>query len=264
MNVLKYEFKRYLPSSLIWGISLAFFGFVCIQLFVSFSSDVNFFEQMLNAYSPEMLKAFGAELSTIKTLPGFYSFCFMYVVVAGVFQSMYMGMHIVSKEISGKTADFIYTKPISRQSILIQKLIAVMLCLLITNVIYGVGTFISAGMTNIAFDEGMLLIINSAMFLTQLLFMSVGFLLACVMSKIKTPLTFTTGVVCSFFLLQMIVNLEPDGILSYISFLNYVSADSIMRNSGFDMVYLSLLVVLCIGFLSAGFGYFRRRDIHAL
>lgn len=264
MNVFKFELKRYITSSLIWAVSLAFFGIVCIQLYVSFSSDMNFFESMLKAYSPEMLKAFGAELSTINTLTGFYGFCFMYVMVAAAFQAMHMGIHVVGKEMSGKTADFLYTKPLSRFLILTQKITSVLTCLLLTNIIYCLGTYISAQMTGIEFDIAILLTINASMFLTQILFLCIGFLLACGMKKIKTPLTLTTGIVCSFFLLQMIVNLEPDGILSYFSLLNYLSADSIMSHGGFDMVYLCILIILSIGSLIGAYYYFNHRDIQSL
>lgn len=264
MNVFRYECRRYLPSSLIWAISLTFFGFLCIQLFTAFSADVTFFEKMLNAYSPEMLKAFGAELSTVTTLPGFYSFCFMYVIAVAAFQAMYLGIQVLGKELSGKTADFIFVKPMSRRKILTYKLASVLVCLVIVNVIYCIGTLLSASMTGFAFDSGMMIMINGAMFLTQLLFMSAGFLLACISPKIKTPLSLTTGIVCAFFLLQMVVNLEPTGILSYISFLNYVSADSILAHQGYEVSKLILLLVLSVGFTGVGYYVFEHRDIHTI
>ncbi|MGX8851034.1 ABC transporter permease subunit [Amedibacillus sp. YH-ame10] len=264
MNIFRFECRRYFISTLIWALSLTVFGYICIQLFVSFSSDVKFFETMLNAYSPEMLKAFGAQLSTIKTLPGFYSFCFMYIVAAAAFQSTYLGLHVIGKEMSGKSADFIFTKPCTRQKILTCKLASILLCLLLTNLIYSTGSMISASQTGLQFDKDMMWMLNLSMLLTQLLFMALGFLLACVMKKIKTPLALTTGIVSAFFLLQMVVNLEPDGILSYVSFLSYVSADSVVANQGFEIVKLSILVILTIAFLSAGYLFFKRRDIHAL
>lgn len=264
MNILRFECRNYIVSSVIWAISLTAFGFICIQLFVSFSSDVKFFETILNAYSPEMLKAFGAQLSTIKTLPGFYSFCFMYIVSAAAFQSTYLGMHVIGKELSGKSADFIFTKPVKRSTILTSKLISVLLCLVIVNIIYCIGTVSGAYMTGLSFDIGMMMVINSSMFFTQVLFLCLGFLLSCACKKIKTPLTFTTGIVCAFFLLQMLVNLEPDGPLSYISFLSYLSADSIVANGGVDLVKGLLLGVISITFLTSGYLIFQRRDIHAL
>lgn len=264
MNILRFELRRYLISSLIWACSLTLFGIVCIQLFVSFTKDMNFFETILKAYSPEVLKALGAELSTINSLPGFYSFCFMYIAAAAAFQATYLGLHIIGKEISGKSADFLFTKPISRARILTWKLCSVLLCLLLVNVIYSIGAFLSAKATGISFDQVILMLINGSMLLTQLLFLSLGFLLSCVVSKIKTPLVFTTGIVCSFFLLQMIVNMEPDGLLSYLSFLSYVSADTIMAHQGFEMVRLLLLFVLTAGFLTSGYVIFQRRDLHAV
>lgn len=264
MNIIRFECKQYFISSLVWAFSLTFFGYICIQLFIAFSSNITLFETMLNAYSPEMLKAFGAQISTIKSLPGFYSFCFMYIVAAAAFQATYLGLHVMGKEISGKSADFLFTKPIRRTSILTSKLSSVVLCLILVNVIYCAGTMLSANMTGLGFDMNMMLLLNSSMFLTQLLFLSLGFFLSCVVRKVKTPLMFTTGIVCFFFLLQMVVNLEPNGMLSYISFLSYLSADSIITNNGFEFVKLFVLLGLSITFISGGYLVFNRRDIHAL
>lgn len=264
MNVLSYELRRNFISALLWAISLSFFGCICIQLYGAFTADINFFESILNAYSPEMLKAFGAELTTIRTLPGFYSFCFMYVVLCGAFYALHVGISIVGKELAGKSAEFLYTKPMPRWRILTSKLICALLCLLVINGIYTATTFGMANLSGFSFDTNIFFMMNSALFLSQLLFLALGFLCACCFSKIKSPLTLATGIISIFFLLQMVVNLEPNGILSYLSFLNYVSADLILANNGYDMLRLGLLLLLSIVFIISGYRYFQRRDIHSV
>lgn len=262
MNLLKFECRNYVPSSFIWAISLSFFGSLCIGLFTTFSKDVEFFQTMLSAYSPEILKAFGAELSVIESLQGFYGFCFMYVALCAAFQAIYLGIVVVGKEHSGKTADFLYTKPISRSNVLTNKLMSVTLCIVIVNIIYSITTYLMALSTGLSFDLTIFFSINLSLFLTQILFLSLGFCLGCIMKKIKSPLSLASGITCIFFLLEMVVNLESDGILSYISFLNYVSADSILANQGFEMVKLSLLIILSIGFIGVGYRVFTHKDIH--
>ncbi|MEG1474373.1 MAG: ABC transporter permease subunit [Longicatena sp.] len=264
MNILKYECKKSIVSSLTWAISLTFFGFICIQLYIAFSANVTFFETMLKAYSPEMLKVLGANITIIKTLTGFYSFCFMYVVVAAAFQALYLGIHVLGKELSEKTADFLFTKPCSRKRVLTYKLGAMLLCLILVNVIYCGGTLLSAYLTGIEFNLTLFLFMNLSMFLTQILFLSLGFLLACSMHKIKSPLSISAGIIAFFFLLQMIVNLEPEGILSYFSFLNYLSADAIITNNGFDYMKLGLLCCISIGCIIAGYYIFEHRDIQSV
>lgn len=264
MNIFRFECRRYLVSTFIWAFSLMIFGAVCIQLFVSFTADMSMFDKMLNAYSPQMLKALGAGLKTIRTLPGFYSFCFMYVLAAAAFQATYLGIHVMGKEMAGKSADFLFTKPVRRTRILTCKLMSSLVCLLIVNVIYGSGTYLSAVMTNLTFQGKDLLMINVSMFLTQLLFFSLGFLLGCCLHKVKSPLTLTAGIVCAFFLLQMVVNLEPQGWLSYLSFLSYLSSDYLLAHGSWETVKLLLLLGLCIAFLCSGYIIFERRDIQAL
>lgn len=264
MNILRFELRKYLPSTFIWAISLSFFGYLCINLFTMFTSDINFFRQMLSAYSPEFLQAFGAQLGTIETLTGFYSFCFMYIVLCGALQAFYISVRVTSQEIAGKSADFLYTKPITRWKIMTYKLICVLLCLVVLNIIYTVVTVFAANAIDIAYDQTLFITINLGMFLTQILFATLGFLLGCTMKKIKTPLSLTCGIVCFFFLLQMVVNLEPDGMLSYFSFLSYTSADIIMTNQGFEPIRLFLLSCLSIVFLMSGYYVFQKRDIHSL
>lgn len=264
MNILSFEFRKYFPSSFIWAISLSGFGYLCIQLFIAFTKDMTFFEQVLSSYSPEFLKAFGAQLETISSLPGFYSFCFMYIILCGAFQALYLGVCVISKEMAGKSADFLYTKPVSRYKILSYKLLSVFLCIVFVNIIYSAVTYFGAYNVDATLDQGLFLTINFALFFTQILFLSFGFLLGCVMKKIKSPLSLASGIVCCFFLLQMIVNLEPDGMLSYLSFLSYLSADSILANQGFETIKLAILIILSLVFLISGYVIFQRKDIHAL
>lgn len=264
MNILKFELRKYLPSSLVWAIALGCFSSLCLGLFNAFTADLNFFRTMLNAYSPEFLQAFGAQVETIETLPGFYSFCFMYIVLCGALEALYLGICSTSNELSGKSADFLYTKPMKRSHILTWKLFNCLLCIIIVNIIYNIITLYMAYTVQNNFNSTLFILINSGLFLTQLLFLCFGFCLGCIMKKVKTPLSLTSGIICAFFLLQMLVNLEPNGILSYFSFLSYTSADSIMANNGFDTIRLCLLISLSICFLISGYLYFQKRDIHTL
>lgn len=264
MNILRFELRKYLPSTIIWALSLSFFGYLCINLFTLFTKDMNFFQQMLSAYPPEFLQAFGAQMNTITSLNGFYSFCFMYIVMCGALEALYISMRVTSQEIAGKSADFLFTKPISRCKIMTYKLLCVILCILIMNVIYSCITLFAANAVDAEFDKTLFLSINLGLFFTQMLFVAFGFLLGTSLSKIKTPISLSCGIVCLFFLLQMIVNLEPDGFLSYFSFLSYTSADLILANAGFEPVKLGLLLCISIIFFISGYIVFQKRDIHSL
>lgn len=264
MNILKFELRKYIPSSIIWAISLSVFGYLCITLFTAFTSDINFFRQVLSSYSPEFLKAFGAQLEVIESLPGFYSFCFMYIILCGAFQALYLGICVISKEMAGKSADFLYTRPIARYKILSYKLLSVFLCIVFVNIVYSGVTLMGALAIDATLDQSLFMSINLALFFTQILFLCLGFFLGTTMKKIKSPLSLASGIVCFFFLLQMIVNLEPDGALSYISFLSYLSADSILSNQGFEIAKLAIVSVLSIGFLTSGYLIFNKKDIHSL
>ena len=72
---------------------------------------------MLDNFPPAIKAAMGIAVDSFKSPLGYYTFAFTYSLLFGAIQAMNLGIGIVSKEEREKTADFILTKPVSRQDL---------------------------------------------------------------------------------------------------------------------------------------------------
>ncbi|MDN4075082.1 ABC transporter permease subunit [Fictibacillus terranigra] len=116
MNIFLHELKVNRKSMLIWAFALAAVTVLFFSIYPSVEKDGDQFIKVLQNYPEGVLKALGVQISTITSLLGFYSYFFLYVMLCGAIQAMNLGTGILSKEVSGKTAEFILTKPVTRAS----------------------------------------------------------------------------------------------------------------------------------------------------
>ena len=140
LNVLKYEFKMMQKSLIAWSISILLILYVMMVFFPVFSKDMAMIDKMMANYPPELLKAFGMSSDmSLATVLGYFAFTFAMVQLALSVQAANYGFSILSIEEREFTADFLITKPVSRQQILFAKFIASCLILTLTNLITWMG-----------------------------------------------------------------------------------------------------------------------------
>ena len=138
------ELKAYRNSTIIWIVSLSLLVIVFLSMFPSFTKDVEETKNILQNLPPFMASAAGISPNVMFSIYGFVSWLLTFVTLAGAVQSMNLGVGILSKEESGKTADFLLTRPISRKSVITSKLLAAFSLILITNIVFCLTTFAMA------------------------------------------------------------------------------------------------------------------------
>ncbi len=263
MNIFLHELKAHAKSTILWSLSLSLIAVFFLPLYTGFAGDTAAFKQMLSGYPPEVLKAFGASFDMLSSLGGFYSFCFAYISLCGAVQAALLGIGVLSKETSRKTADFLFTKPAKRPSILAGKLSAVFVCLVATNIVYLAVSMLTASLVDKNYDPAVFLLISLSMPMTQMIFLALGFMLAATVKKIKSPVTTALSVVFSFYAVALIVNVLQDDKLKYISFLNYFDPHLILKSGAYDGTFIICGIAACAVFLFTAFYTYGKKDIHA-
>lgn len=261
MNVLMFESKKLITSTLCWSLALSFFGCVCIGLFSAFSQNMAVFESMFNAYSPEMLKAVGANVTLLTTTEGFYSFYFMYIVMAFSFFALLTSLKVISVESSGNIQDYLYTKPISRIKIIFSKLISVILMNALLCLIYTFIIFVFIKINAFPMNTNVFLLMHIGLFMTQLLFVSLGLLLGCVFKKIKSIISVCSCVIFIFFVLQMIINMDSESVFRFVSLLSYADSNNIVMNQTLDLSYVLGALIIIVGCKIFSFYKFNHKDL---
>lgn len=264
MNIFLHELKSYRKSVIIWALSMAAIAALYILLFQAISADIGAFTKVLESVPETLRNALGILVGSLSTLPGFYSSVFIYLLLSGAIQAMNLGVSVVSKEVGAKTADFLLTKPVSRATILTAKMMAVLACLLITNLLFLVVTVAVALSQEPGTDMTLFLMISATLFLIQLMFASLGILVAVVTRKIKSVVAVSLPTVFGFFIVGMLGSIVGDKAIRYFTPFKYFDLAYILANSSYEVSYLVVGALFIVAAIAMSYLIYGRKDIHAV
>jgi len=264
MNMFLHEFKSYRKSTIIWTFSLIILVILFMSIFPAFSKETEAFKEIMKGFPEPVRKAMGISIDSISSVLGFYSYIFLYTTLCGAIQAMNLGTSIVSKEVRGKTADFLLTKPVTRGKIMTSKLMAALACLVITNVAYlVVSTIMVSFVATKEYSYKIFFMISITLFFVQIMFLVLGIIISVVMPKIKSVLPISLGTVFTFFIIGMFVATTGDNAMRYITPFKYFDTTYIIKNSSYEGSFIIAEAVFIILAITASYVVYYQKDVHA-
>lgn len=265
MNMFLHELKAYRKSTIVWSISLVALVALFLSMFPSFSKDAEEFKQLLEGFPVELRKAIGLSVDSIATLLGFFSYAFLYIKLAGAIQAMNLGTSILSKETREKTADFLLTKPVTRTQIVTSKLLAALVSLVLTNIVFISATLMIASIVaGNDFSRKTLLLVSITLFFIQIMFLVIGILISVVFPRIKSVISVSLGTVFGFFMLGMISSTTDDTGLRYLTPFNYFDSAYIVKNMSYENSFLFVEIIFIIIAVAASYYMYVKKDVHSV
>lgn len=261
MNIFLHELKTYRKSIIIWALSMAALAVMYIFIFNNVGEDI---VNMLNSLPETAKKALSIFTDSLSTLEGFYSFVFVYVILCGAIQAMNLGVSIVSKEIRDKTADFLMTKPVSRKTVLTAKMLAALITLILTNILYLAVTLPMTLTVKSDFNMKVFLMISATLFFVQLIFASIGIIVAVLVGKIKSVISVSLSTVFGFFIVGMLGSIIGDKAVRYITPFKYFDLEYIVKNAAYETSFVVVAVIFVISAIAASYFVYIKKDIHAV
>ncbi len=256
MNIFIHEMKMHRNSIVIWSISISATILLFIGVFPAMEKNISNMVLMIENFPKEFIKAFNVEIMLLGTVLGFYSFIFIYATLLGSIQAMRYGLSVLSIEEREKTADFLISKPVSRNKIIISKILAVITSILITNIVFFIVSYLMVNkFTDSNLDNRLFVMITLSLFFIQLVFMSIGLLISMIPRKIKAVTPISMGVVFGFFIIQLFSSAFEDKKLEYFTPFKYFDPEYIIKNQSYNMTYVLLAIGVVI--VSLGFTYYR-------
>jgi ABC-2 type transport system permease protein len=238
------------------------FGYM--SLFTAFSHDVSASMKLLHGFPPTVRALLGIRIGSFFTILGFFGYMLTYLWLIGGIQAMNLGTGILSKEISGKTADFLLSKPISRFKVLTSKLAAALTIIIATNIIFVTASYISAeAFKTKDFNINVFLLSCLTMLFIQLFFLGVGFLVSILVPKIKSVLAYSLPIVFGFFIIGMLDSLIGAENARYLTPFKYFDVGYIAIHTAYEWRFLlteTAVVVIC---LVVSYLVYTRKDIQA-
>lgn len=266
MTLFRLECKTHIKTLLIWIIVVGLLTLGLVSLFPAMK-DMGLQQMDLKAMPKEMLKAFNlSDMALLATIKGYFGYEYQYVMIAtGIFAAM-LGTNALSREESEGTINYLYAQPISRLSIVGQKMLANS----ILYTLYWIVSMAIAFLVCLIFKESGASVSNLFKAFSQLTFagwvmgltfLAVGFLLSSLLSSNKSATSLSLGLVFLTFIMGVVGKLKTDfQVLVYFSPVDAALPSAIFKN-GIEWKYIVTdLIVTCIASLLA-FWIYRRKDL---
>ena len=262
MNVYKRELKSGMKSFLIWTISVSAFIAVCVFMFPEMKGKMDSVSDIfasMGAFS----SAFGMDRLGMGTLLGFYSVeCGTIMALgAALFASM-MGSVMVGKEEKGRTAEFLYSLPIKRENVMVEKYLALMTEMVLFHVI----SFMISLLSILAIGEKIpmneLVLLHSSYLILTLCLATMCFSLSTIPSC--TSIGMGMGLVLFLYFFNLMANItEKADWLKYLTPFSFTDGATIVLEKKLDWTVISVWIVISLLCLIGGFWNYKKRDLRS-
>lgn len=264
MNVFLRELTAYRKSTITWTISLSLMVMFFMGLFPAFTQDVEATREVLSSFPEAVRSALDISLDNFFSVNGFYAYLLSFAILSAAIQAMNAGTGVISKEMSGKTADFLLSKPITRVSVITAKLAAALTGIFITDVVFITMGYISASTASKEpFDAATFFVMSSTVFLVQLIFFALGALFAVSLPKIKSVVSVTLPTVFALYIVGMIGDVLENDSARYLSPFKYYDSVYIIEHSALETKYLVVEAAVVVVAVALSYVIFIKKDVRA-
>ncbi len=265
MNILRFELKSLLRSFFVWTASiLALYLILMLGFYDMFMQGKDAVMKALESLPAYFALMFGVQVDAIFTFGGFYQFVFTYIGVVGAIMAASVSLHAFAREKRLKCVDFILTKPVGRGMIFAMKLLACLLILAASNILFLVACAVTWQVNGVEGSFGTMLFASLSLFFTQLVFLGIGALLSMVLKKVRSVSGVATAVGLAGFLLIAITSLLKEDSLRYLSPLQYFAPGTVFQTGGYEAGYALMGAGVAVVSTAVAYVLYVRRDAHAV
>ncbi len=238
--LLAHELRQGYKSLAIWTSSIAFFIVICIMMFPQISSQmegVNDIFASMGAFS----EAFGMDRLNFGTLIGFYSVeCGNILGLGGAMFAAITGISILSKEESGRSAEFLFSHPVSRCHVITSKLMAMIVQIIVLNIMVFLITILAILAIGETVPWNALALLHSAFLCAQI------------------------EIACICFGISAFIRINDNAaFLEYLSPFSYCEAADIVQSSSLQSDKLAIGLLLALTGIATAYLHYSSKDIRA-
>ncbi|MCR3956247.1 MAG: ABC transporter permease subunit [Gudongella sp.] len=265
MVVFKYELKQMKNLIIAWSLVMAALAFLLIPVFTdigkSVTGDPQQLEQMVS--DNQFLQAVGMSAEFLSKPIGMYGFLngWFFTLAASVL-AMHVGLSVNTKDFVGKSADFIYTKPLDRGKVFLSKLLAASVAVFTVGIVYFAASYLALRI-NLpeGFEMWMFLHLAFSLIMLQAIYLALGIFVGVIWPMNRRPLLLAVTFVFVTVVIGTFAATMGYDLLLFLSPPKFFGGSVIASMGGYDMRFVYWLFFLVIAFISSGYFIFRKKDL---
>lgn len=205
--ILRVESRKRFRGPIALTVVLLIFTVLYFAIFPGFAEDA---EELAEAFPDYMFEIFG--LDALHTIEGFiaaelYSF-FWSLLVAIYFA--YIGAGMVAGDVRNRKLDLILSNPVSRESVILQKVASLWVPIVILNVGLGVAVYVGSVLIGEAMNPVAIAMVHLLSIPYHLVCAGIGILLSVVISHVRTARSTAFGLIILLWLVDGFSRLHED------------------------------------------------------
>ena len=259
------DFRRSLKSLIIWSLVISLLIFFTMSFYRTVIQYQQQITSMIQLIPLAAMKVRGfSNINDIFSVMGFYAANnIVYMMLLGSIFSIVLSSNVLLREEYGKTAEFLMSRPITRNEIFFTKLSLAFTMIFILNLFTtGISLFSIEIFKKSDFKLSVFVILALYTFLLNLLFGSVGFFISVSMKRAK-PVTFLcVGIVMIFYFLFSISRIPGiNGNFGFISPFKWVNMEVLSPTYSLEFIRLGGFIGIILFFVFLSAFIYRRKDI---
>jgi ABC-2 type transport system permease protein len=263
MNIFIRELKSNLKSLLVWSVIIAILIFMAASKYSAFAGDPEMLK-MLDSLPPAMLDVFSMRAFNLTTISGFYGIMFIYFGLMGAIASAMWGSDIISKEERDKTVEFSLVLPVSRSRVITAKALAALVnCVAFVLITWGMSLVaVQSFNPDQAFNNYLALQMR-AMFVIELIFLSLGLLLGCVMKQYKRSASIAVGIILATYFMSIVSGMQEKlDFLKWFTPFKYFDAADLFHTGQMNSTYLLISLGIIVVCVALAYFTYNKRDLY--
>jgi ABC-2 type transport system permease protein len=263
MNIFLRELKAHRWGLLFWSLGMISMIYMGMVKYGAYEASGESVQEIMDALPKAIGAVFGLTGFDLSTAAGFYGVLFLYIAIIGAVHAVLLGAGLIAKEERDRTSEFLYSKPASRGKVLTGKLLAGIFNLVVLNVVTLVTSIYVVDILNKeAPFTGDLVLLMVGLFFLQLVFFSIGALLAGSTHHPKAAASRASSIMFVTFLMSFVVNMsEKLDFLKYVTPFKYFDAANLMADHALDPVFVGLAVAIIAVAVVTTYRLYAARDL---
>lgn len=262
MNLFLRELKSYKKSLFFWCLGMLALVASGMAKYASLKGDSHAVTKLMEQFPQSIQTIFGLTGFDLTKASGYYGVLFMYFALAVTVHTVLLGVGILSKEEIDRTSEFLLVKPISRNQVVLNKMLAGLFNVLVLNIVTLLASiyFVNYFASGESFLADILTLMGGLMFL-QLFFFFLGITVAAICKKPKKSGSIATSVLLLAFIMTFFVNINQNlDWLKYFTPYKYFEARDIMMN-GLNLMYCLVFFIAISLMVVVTFRTYNSRDL---
>jgi ABC-2 type transport system permease protein len=258
--------KRLLGSLLTWSVTIAIMMlFLMKGFYPAMMESRESVEKIFANFPPELLVAFGMDVTRMFSYEGFLSFSNIYISLLSAMMAVSIALQVFAREKRDKCTDFLFTRPMTRAEVFWAKFMAGISNLAVFGVIYGAVVIYDFNAQNLTplYENSLVYYILSP-FLTMLVFFTLATLYAVFSKRVRTIAGTATAFAFGAFVLSGLVDLLEKDFLRYIAPLDYFNTGYVLEHGNFEPSLMITALVLFVFGNGLVYWRYKTHDVQAV